>query len=129
MDKKFNIGKFSIGKLFKNLSWLFFAVFLVLLVFEGLEIENSVGLVMQLNQAPQTALPKKNSLDRIDFTTYNKNLAKVQNAQNFTPSGGITYDPFNGIGTPPLPPAPATSTPIIIPIATSTPSAASGTSQ
>ncbi|MDR3642665.1 MAG: hypothetical protein P4L74_03505 [Candidatus Doudnabacteria bacterium] len=105
MDKNLNINisfsKQSFGALFKNLIWIFFCVFLCLLAFEGLEIRNSVGLILQLNEAPQQALPARNSVDRIDFGTYDKNLTRVQNAQSFVSPGGINYDPFNDIGTPP----------------------------
>lgn len=130
MDKKLNLnlslGKSAFSKLLKNLSWMFFLLFVVLLVLEGMEVQKSVALISELSQEPQAALPKHSSLDRIDFDTYNKNLQKEQNAQNFVPSGDIPYDPFNGIGTPQSGPIP-TSTPVVIPIASSTLSTATST--
>ncbi len=57
--KNIEINFKSIGGLLKNLSWLFFAIFLVLLVFEVMEIQNSVSLVVLVNQEPAARRRKK----------------------------------------------------------------------
>ena len=111
--------------MFKNLSWLFLFVFLVLVAFEAMEVQTSVGLIIQLNQAPPVPQVKRNSVASIDFDTYGKNLQRVESSRNFKVTDGIIYDPFNGIGTPPSGAnLGATSTP---PFSTSTQAVSSST--
>lgn len=102
------------GKVFRNLSWLFFAAFLVLLVLEGWEINNSVSLVMQVNQTPDIGgAVGGNSANRIKFDAYNMALQRIQLGQTFVASTTQISDPFSVSGTVAPPPAaaqPITST-------------------
>jgi hypothetical protein len=90
--------KDSAAKLAKNLSWLFFAIFLLLLVFEVFEIKNSADIILNVNQPPAAVNPEKGV--RIDFKAYDQIVSRIQNAQNFAPSAGVTKNPF-GVPTPP----------------------------
>jgi hypothetical protein len=119
LNINFKFSKANFFGLFKNLSWLFLVVFLVLLAFEAVEIQTSVSLIIQLNQTPTAVIPKKNAVASIDFATYQKNLQRVQDAKNFTVTDGITYDPFNGLGSPPAPGS-ALGAPTSTPVTTST---------
>lgn len=80
------------GKAVKNLSWLFFAVFLGLLVLEIFEIQNSTAIIFGVNQAPPVAGVEKGI--RINFDNYNAVVGRINQASAFTPSGGISKNPF-----------------------------------
>src|SRR5580700_3844896 len=81
------------AKFGKNLSWLFFAAFLLVVVFEIFEIKNSVDIALNVNQAPIAVQTQKGV--RINFDAYNQALSRIQEAQNFTPSATTTPDPFS----------------------------------
>jgi hypothetical protein len=81
------------SKLSQNLSWLFFAIFLLLVLFEIFEVNNSVQMVFQAGKStPAVAVEK--GVD-IDFTDYNLAVQRINTAQTYKPDGGITVDPFN----------------------------------
>jgi len=104
-----------LAKFFKNLSWLFFAFFLLLLVFEVLEIKTSVGIILNINQEP--TLQTKEKGVRINFDAYNQVVNRIEAATNFQPSGGVIRNPFaDSAPAPTLLPTPtqlpATATPL-----------------
>lgn len=110
-----NLGSFKdfSAKLVKNLNWLFFAGFLVLLVMEFFKLQTSFLVIMGINQAsPNTVIQKG---IRINFDGYNQAVARIQQASTFQPTDGITNNPFS---LTPIVPAPQAST---TPNATSTP--------
>lgn len=80
------------GKVAKNLGWVFFAFFLLLLVFEFLEVENSFSIILNVNQPPPVAGLEKGV--RINFDNYDKATQRIQQAATFQPTGGITKNPF-----------------------------------
>ena len=94
------------GQLAKNLRWVFFAVFLLMLVLEVVQIKNSVSIVSNVNQTP-VALGSEPGV-RINFDNYNKAADRIQQAATFQPTGGITNNPFNPSKAS-LKPAPAAS--------------------
>jgi len=87
MPKLPDIKNLSLKDLFngliKNLSWLFLAAFLILLVMETFEVKQSVQIILSVNSQPQV-LNQQHGV-RIDFVGYNKVLSRMQNAQNFVP--------------------------------------------
>jgi hypothetical protein len=87
-----SIKDFS-AKFVKNLSWMFFAAFLILLVFEGFEIKGSLDVALNTNQVPLP--PSTEKQVRINFSAYETALQRIQSTQNFAPSGGISQDPFS----------------------------------
>jgi hypothetical protein len=120
MAKNININLGSLkdfwAKLVKNLNWLFFAGFLVLLVMEFFKLQTSVSVIMGVNQAPLNTVTQKGI--RINFDGYNQAVARIQQASTFTPTGGITNNPFS---LTPIAPVPATPQASTTPAATSTP--------
>jgi len=93
-DIKINLNglKNLSGKLMKNLGWLFFAVFLIILVFEVLEIQTSFSVMLNVNQQPQVAGTEKGI--RINFADYQKAVDRISNASSFVPAGGVAQNPF-----------------------------------
>jgi hypothetical protein len=89
-----NLGgaKNLIGSLIKNLRWLFFAVFLLMLVLEAFQVKNSFSVVSDINQAPPVASHEKQV--RINFENYKLVVDRIQQAATFQPTGGITKNPF-----------------------------------
>lgn len=88
----FGLLKNFSGKLVKNLSWLFFAIFLVLLVFEFFKVQNSVAVINSINQEPPLVGVEKGI--RINFENYNQVVDRIQQASIFRPTDGITKNPF-----------------------------------
>lgn len=97
MDKNISIKlsdlKAYLSAASKNLGWVFFIVFIILLVFEGLEVKTSLGIVSNLNQQPPIASSQRGV--KINFETYQQIVKRLQSAQNFQPTGGI-LGPFFG---------------------------------
>ena len=91
MDKNISIKlsdlKAYLSAASKNLGWVFFIVFIILLVFEGLEVKTSLGIVSNLNQQPPIASSQRGV--KINFETYQQIVKRLQSAQNFQPTGGI----------------------------------------
>ena len=85
-----------LGKLSKNLAWLFLAGFMVLVVLEGIEINNSVQIILNSNQEPPLVNPEKGV--RINFDNYDAVVNRIQSASSFVPTDGVFYDPFHGNG-------------------------------
>ena len=81
------------GKLGRNLSWLFFVVFLLILVAEIFEIQTSIKIIMDFRKEPQVAI--KDQGVRIDFTKYDQVVSRIKNAQNFEPSNSVNTNPFD----------------------------------
>ena len=80
-------------RLTKNLSWLFFGAFLLLLVLEAFEVKQSVQIILNANQVSAPVVQEPNV--RVDFTDYNTILQRIQQAPNFTPSASSSMpDPF-----------------------------------
>lgn len=95
-SKKIEINMVTIKDFFakfsKNLTWVFFAIFLLILVFEVFEIKNSVDIAMNLNQV----LPAKVEKGvRINFEGYDTAIERIKATSNFYPSGGVKNDPFS----------------------------------
>ena len=97
---KINLSTDLFRKIFRNLSWVFFLAFLVLLVFEGFEVNKSVSLVLQVNQTPAVSATASGShTNRIDFNAYNAAVQRIQSGQTFIASTTIANDPFSVTGT------------------------------
>ena len=96
MAKNINLNldgvKNFLGSLIKNLRWLFFAAFLLMLVLEIFEVKNSFSVVSNINQAPLVAGHEKQV--RINFDAYNQVVNRIQQAATFQPTGGVTKNPF-----------------------------------
>jgi hypothetical protein len=96
MVKNININlasvKFFFGNLTKNLRWLFFAVFLIMLLLEVFQLKNSFSVVSGVNQAAPVVGHEKQV--RINFDAYNLAVDRIQQAAAFQPTGGITSNPF-----------------------------------
>ncbi len=75
-----------------NFVVFFYIGLLILLFFEFLVVQDSAKTVLESNkdQLPSHSVQKV----RINFTDYNANLKKVENAQNFVPDTNIVSDPF-----------------------------------
>ncbi len=95
MAKNINLNLVSVknffGSLVKNLRWLFFAVFLLIVVLEIFQVRNSFSVVSDINQAPVIGHEKQ---VKINFDAYNQAVSRIQQADNFQPTGGITNNPF-----------------------------------
>jgi hypothetical protein len=96
MAKNINLNlvgaKNLLGSLIKNLRWLFFAVFLLMLLLEIFQIKNSFSVISNINQAPPVAGHEKQV--RINFDNYKLVVDRIQQAATFQPTGGITKNPF-----------------------------------
>ena len=89
--KKIDIKSLA-NKVFKNSSWLFFAGFLVLVLFEIFEINTSVQIILNFNREVPPVNKEKGV--RINFDNYNQALLKIQRADTFEPTGGVSRNPF-----------------------------------
>lgn len=89
-----NLGNLTniLGKFVKNLSWLFFVIFLGILVIEAFEIKTSVQITLNAGKEPVVVSKEKGV--RINFDDYDKIVQRIEAAQNFEPTGGITKNPF-----------------------------------
>lgn len=77
----------------KNLSLVFFAAFLLIVLLEIFEVNTSLQIILSANKAPAAAPVAKGI--RVDFTDYNKIVQRIQQAANFTPSASSSMpDPF-----------------------------------
>jgi hypothetical protein len=89
-----NIGNFKnlFGNLIKNLRWVFFAGFLIILALEVFQIKNSFSVALNINQE----VPVGGSVRevRINFDNYNQAINRIQQAANYVPTGGVTKNPF-----------------------------------
>jgi len=91
---KINFNFKNLGqKLAKNLGWLFFAGFLLLVLFEAFEINASVQIILQSNEVPPAPIVSKGV--RINFENYNAVVERIEHGDSFIPTGGINRDPFN----------------------------------
>jgi hypothetical protein len=89
----FNTIKTFFGKQAKNLTWTFFVIFLILVVFEIFEVKNSVDIALNVNQAPPLVTAEKGV--RINFSQYETVVQRIEAAPNFVPDAPITQDPFS----------------------------------
>ena len=99
-----------LSKLTQNLGLLFFVTFMILLVLEGVELKKSVDIVVNLNQEVPPPVEVKGV--RINFDNYNLVVERIERAETFRPTGGITKNPFNpeaSIDTSSPAPAPSTN--------------------
>jgi hypothetical protein len=80
------------AKFSKNLTWVFFAMFLLLVVFEIFVIKNSVNIALNLNEVTPTRTEKG---VRINFDGYKTAVDRIKATKDFYPSGGIRNDPFS----------------------------------
>lgn len=94
------------SKFGKNLTWIFFSVFLLLIVFEILAIRHSVDILTSLNEVKEPVRLEKGV--RIDFAGYEAAIKRIKSSANFTPTRTLQADPF----TTPTPTPIASSTPI-----------------
>jgi hypothetical protein len=88
-----NSVKDFLTKLSKNLAWIFFGVFLLLVLFEIFEINSSVQIFINFNKN-STPPPVKDKSVRINFENYDAVVKRLENGNNFTPTGGVTKNPF-----------------------------------
>ena len=79
-------------KFVKNLSWLFFAAFLLLILFEILEINSSLQIILAVDQESTGIISDKGV--RINFKNYNLVVDRIEHSDSFEPTGGITKNPF-----------------------------------
>lgn len=80
-------------RLSKNLSLLFLTLFLLLVIFEILEIQKSFNIVSNFRQEPQVVM--NNSGVRINFEGYDKVVKRIQDSQIYQPPGGVEINPFS----------------------------------
>ncbi len=80
------------GKMTKNLTWLFFAIFLILLVLEGFKIQNSTAIISGINEAPPLTVVERGI--RFNFDNYKLALEKATQDANFVPTLDIQKNPF-----------------------------------
>lgn len=85
------------GKFAKNLNLLFFAVFLILLVFEILQINTSLQMILKFRREPQTLASKEKGV-RINFEDYYQVVDRVERAKTFQPTRIIVKNPFRSAG-------------------------------
>ena len=88
-----NTVKNLANKFIKNLSLLFFAVFLFLIVLEVFEIQISWQIISNADQQPVVTGGEKGV--RINFENYNKVVDRIEHSDSFQPTGGITVNPFS----------------------------------
>ena len=91
--KNLNISNL-LGRLAKNLSLLFFALFLFIVLLEIFEVNKSLQIILSANKMPETQVAHQGI--RVDFTDYDTILQRIQQAENFTPnaSSSTMPDPF-----------------------------------
>ncbi len=77
-----------------NLSWLFFVIFLILICLEILEIKNSVSLILTVNKPAPLPVVSSDPSSRVDFSSYDQIIGRIQAAQNFQPTNAPTSNPF-----------------------------------
>ena len=96
MAKNININLASLKIFFsgviKNLRWVFFAVFLIMLVLEIYQFKNSYFIVFNINGPPPAVGSEK--AVRINFDAYDQVVSRIRQAATFEPTGGITKNPF-----------------------------------
>lgn len=80
------------AKFGKNLTWIFFAAFLILLLLEIFEIKKSVDIGLNLNKEPVVVKGDKGV--RINFEEYEKALKRIKDTENFVPTDSVLKDPF-----------------------------------
>ena len=71
---------------------LFFAAFLVLVLFEIFEINTSLRIILDVNQEPE-ALKNARGV-RINFDNYNQVVGRIEQADTFEPANNIGKNPF-----------------------------------
>ena len=77
----------------RNLSWLFFAALVALIVLEVFELNKSAQMILKFNQ--EAEITNKPKGVRINFDDYSFIVKRIEEAENFKPLGGITKNPFN----------------------------------
>ena len=80
-------------KLTKNLNWLFFAGFIILVIFEIVKISTSVQIILKSSQEPIVSVSKEKGV-RINFDNYNFSVNRIKAAGNFSPNINIRQNPF-----------------------------------
>lgn len=74
--------------------YLFLVILLGVLAMSGLVARDAVSMVLLLeNQVAPVADLGPGA--RINFTDYDYDLKRIQDGQNFTPSGGLSRNPFD----------------------------------
>ena len=84
--------KNNFSKLGKNFSWLFYLIFVVLVVFEIIEIKQSVEIVLASRQEPEVVIKDKGV--RINFESYNVVVKKIEGGQSYEPPQDYVRNPF-----------------------------------
>ena len=92
--KNINISLKGFPKLRLDNRYVFLFLLLVILVFDGLVIKDAIAMVVQLENQSMPIVSSNNG-NRINFQDYDYVVQRIQNGQNFTPSGGPAKDPFN----------------------------------
>lgn len=80
------------GNLIKNLRWVFFAGFLIILALEVFQIKNSFSVALNINQAVPVVGSTREV--RINFDNYNQAVNRIQQAATFVPTGEVAKNPF-----------------------------------
>lgn len=97
MAKSVNLKNLDVKTLLKNvgknLAWIFFGAFVVLVILELIEINHSAQIVVSSGKEPAVIIQPKGV--RINFNDYDSDVQRIQNAQFFTPSSTPIKDPFS----------------------------------
>lgn len=80
------------GKFSKNIAWVFFGIFLLLVILEIFKIKQSVQIILNSNVEAAPVSAQRGV--RINFADYDKVAHRIEAAKTFTPSGGIYNNPF-----------------------------------
>ena len=97
------------SKFSKNLTWIFFSFFLLLVVLEVWVIKSSVDVALSLNEVRMPAKTEKGV--RIDFEGYKAAIKRIEGSKNFVHTSTLKIDPF----TTPTPTPIGSSTPLSLP--------------
>lgn len=77
----------------KNLGWLFLGLFFILIIFEIIELKQSVQIVLNSNKEP--VVVNKQQGVRINFKNYDDVIFRIELAQSFKPSSDAVINPFS----------------------------------
>lgn len=77
----------------KNLGWVFLGLFFILIIFEIIEIKQSVQIVLNANKEP--VIVSKQQGVRINFKSYDEVIFRIEQAQSFEPTSEAVISPFS----------------------------------
>ena len=79
-----------------DIGLILLVLLIALLVFEGMILKTSVGLIYSDRYGDIGAKPSKSV--RINFESYNGAVARIQGAASYLPTGPIRVNPFRILG-------------------------------